>query len=213
VKSFAVLSGLLPLATALAACTYDPDEPCGENQVIYGDDLRCVCAEGFAYTEDGCIACGEHEVAGSAGCVCEEGYVRPTADAACELPPSGLGAPCDEATPCSNADYAYCEPDGGYCTTTGCESSADCEGGYACDTESDPTVCLRPPTGVGQSCSSDADCAGTEATFCDLVVSRTCLVQNCTVEPSDCFEGYICCDLTPFVPAPICIPGNSCLPP
>jgi hypothetical protein len=200
-------------ALSLGACTFDPDDRCGEHQVIYGDNLRCVCEEGYAWTEGGCVACGEHEVAGPAGCLCEDGYARPTPDAPCEMQAAALGAPCDEANACADPVYSYCEPDAGYCTESGCESSADCEGGYACDTESEPTVCRRPPLGVGKSCSSDADCAGTEATFCDLVVSRTCLVQGCTVEPNDCFEGYICCDLTPFVPAPICIPGASCSPP
>jgi hypothetical protein len=194
----------------LGACLFDPDDRCGENQVVLGENLRCVCAEGYARTEAGCVACGEHEMVTPTGCACEDGYVRPTANAAC-VPQGSLGSECDDDAPCNDPVYSYCEPEGGYCTNTDCESSEDCQGGYACDTSADPAICRRPPTGLGVSCTSDADCADYDATFCDLVVARQCLVQGCTVEPNDCFEGYTCCDFKPFVPQPICIPGNSCM--
>lgn len=206
-------ASLLAIATALlGACVFDPDDRCGDNQVVFGDNLRCVCAPGYAPSDAGCVACGDNEVPSAAGCVCAEGFTRANPTAACEASGS-IGADCDEETPCADSVYSYCELDGGYCTTSGCESSADCDGGYACDTSSEPAVCRRPPVGLGNACSTDADCAGAEATYCDTFMTRQCLVQGCSVTPNDCFEGYICCDFAPFVPQPLCIPGNSCQPP
>ena len=66
----------------------------------------------------------------------------------------------------------------GYCTNVGCAAN-ECMGGYACDTVAMPTYCARPPDGAGKSCASDADCAGTEATWCDIYQSHVCYVQGC----------------------------------
>jgi hypothetical protein len=49
------------------------------------------------------------------------------------------------------------------------------------------------PTGVGKPCASDADCAGLDADYCELFVSKTCLVKNCTVTPDSCYQGSECC--------------------
>lgn len=201
------------LTQSVAGCLYDPDAPCGEDLEESEDGTRCVCPEGSVYTEDGCVTCGEHEVASASGCVCEEGYVRPPSGGACEegTPPGGLGSECDPAAPACTEPYDHCEPasGSGYCTS-GCETNDDCEGGYACNAES---ICQRPPLGMGMSCSGPEDCAGTEATYCDTFVSMTCLVQGCQVDPNDCFGGFECCDLTAVgVPQPICIPAGACMP-
>ncbi|MBN2194025.1 MAG: hypothetical protein JW751_14515 [Polyangiaceae bacterium] len=203
--------GAIALGGALvtpSACVFDPDDRCGPHQVPYGDNQRCVCEDGYAWAEGGCVACEDHEVASADGCVCEEGYSRLTEGGPCELPPPGLGAECDEDNPCGEP-YPQCEPvDGatGYCTSVGCETSDDCEAGYACDDTVDPTVCRRPPTGLGQPCESDEDCAGTEATYCDLFVTMGCLVQGCTLDPDNCFVGYECCDLSGFgIAEPLCV--------
>ncbi|HEX5099212.1 MAG TPA: hypothetical protein VFV94_06915 [Polyangiaceae bacterium] len=200
---------VLGLATqAAAGCLYDPDEPCGDLDV-YGDNLRCVCPAGTVYTPTGCVACGAHEVAEAGGCVCEDGYERASAGEACA--PLGLGQPCDpDANDCVDP-FTHCEADGdtGYCTNE-CTSSDDCKGGYACN---DSSVCQRPPAGLGKPCTSPADCAEGEATFCDTVVAKSCQVQGCTFDPDDCFIGYECCDLTMFgVPQPLCIPEGACMP-
>jgi hypothetical protein len=191
-----------------AACVFDPDERCGPHEHTYAGAQRCVCDDGYVYTEDGCVECGAHEVPSSAGCVCEAGYSRPTSDGACEETPAALGAQCSDDSGCDDP-YPHCElvdETNGYCTNTGCETSDDCDSGYACDTATDPTVCRRPPNGLGQSCQSDADCAGTEATYCDLFVTMGCLVQGCNLDADDCFTGYECCDLSGFgVPQPLCV--------
>lgn len=202
----ALLGGSLP-----SACTLDSSDRCSENQVFQESTLSCICDEHSAPTKTGCVRCGEHEVVSPAGCVCADGFSRASAGAACEETPDGFGIACDASTPCPEGKYNHCESSdfGSYCTNTGCTTSADCEGGYACDTATG--VCRRPPVGLGMSCASNAECAGTEATYCDTVKAHACLVQGCTVAPDNCFEGWDCCDLSGFgVPQPICVPAGGC---
>jgi hypothetical protein len=211
-KAFAVLWGTI--GAAALACTYDPDDPCGPNEEMYGDGLRCVCVAGAALTSTGCVMCGANEVAGTTACECMPGYSRPPSGGACaETPLSGQGVACDEATPCLDPLASHCQPDAGgsgYCTTTDC-AATPCSGDYACDESASPTVCLRPPLGQSMSCSSNADCAGTEATFCDTVESHSCLVRGCAVGADDCFIGWSCCDLTSLgLAETICVPEGEC---
>jgi hypothetical protein len=111
-------------------CLVDEDDKCGENQVLWTNGQRCVCAEGFVASADGsCVTAA----------------------------PPAPGA----------------------------------------------------PTGVGTPCASDADCAAFDADYCELAVSRTCLVQNCTVSPNSCFQGFTCCSFA-GVPGFESIP-NICL--
>jgi hypothetical protein len=212
-------NGLLRLLGMLGAllqgaCIYDSDDRCSPGQVLLTDS-NCVCAEGSAFTPNGCVPCAANEVVGPSGCVCAEGLVRPTPDAACQAPPQELGVECDmESAPCTSTQYDHCQlvsGMSGYCTSTGCASSAECEGGYACDTAASPPFCRRPPLGAGRACESPADCAGTEATWCDTFMTNTCLVQGCSVPTQDCFGGMQCCDLTQFgVPEPLCLPPGAC---
>ena len=207
-------AGLLAVLGALtSACVYDASDRCGPHQVMYKDQ-SCVCDASSAPTATGCVVCSADEVPGATGCTCKPGYSRPQADAACELAPIGLGAPCDANTPCADAEFDNCETgaDGkGYCTDTGCSSSADCSGGYACDTQPSPSVCRRPPLGLGMSCTANADCADTEATYCDSFQSHSCLVQGCSLSLDDCFSGWECCDLSAFgVPQPLCVAQGAC---
>jgi hypothetical protein len=207
-RSWTGLAGLGVAVLAATGCLYDADKPCGDLDV-YGDNVRCVCPAGSVYTPDGCLTCGAHEVADATGCTCEDGYDRPSAGAPCA--PLGLGVACDPDAPTCDAPFTHCEPDAdaGYCTSE-CTSSGDCNGGYACN---DDSVCQRPPSGLGKPCTAPADCAGTEATFCDTVVAKSCQVQGCSLDSNDCFIGYECCDLTMFgVPQPLCIPEGACAP-
>lgn len=200
----------------LGSCVYDSSDRCGDHQVIWGDNVRCVCDEGSAWTQSGCVRCGKHEVPGANGCICEEGYARAAETEPCKEVPAGQGVACDttSATACTDPDNNYCQVVSGttgYCTKVGCTGPDDCEGGYACDTTKTPQVCLKPPVGIGKPCESDADCAGTEATYCDTFQNHACLVQGCTLEPDNCFPGWECCDLTAFgFPAPLCIPEGDC---
>jgi hypothetical protein len=204
---FALL-GVMP-----SACTYDPSDRCGPHQVMY-EDLRCVCDAHSATTATGCVPCGADEVPGATGCTCKPGYSKSEEGGACEPTPMGLGTACEVSTGCSDPRFNHCEPgaDGkGYCTETGCSSSADCTGGYACDALVTPSVCRRPPLGLAMSCTSDADCAGTEATYCDTFQSHSCLVQGCSLMPDNCFSGWECCDLSMYgIAQPLCIPQGAC---
>lgn len=199
------------VACALSACVYDGDNPCGEGGFdVYGDNRRCVCPEGAVMTPNGCIECGAHEVATATSCECEAGYSRSAPNEACEEA-AGLGDECDPANSACEAPYAHCEPagDAGYCTTDGCTSSDDCDGGFSCNADS---VCERPPAGLGATCAGPDDCAGTEATFCDSFMTMSCQVEGCSLDPNDCFEGYECCDLTMFGLPTLCVPAGECMP-
>jgi hypothetical protein len=193
---------------------YDADHRCGANQVLAIDGRHCACVVGSVATEHGCQLCGNNEVPGEGKCDCVTGYSRPTPEAACVLIPTGLGVACDTVdAPCADVNFPACHPTGGttgYCTSLGCVSHVDCLSGYACDTTATPTYCKRPPTGTGRSCQSNADCAGTEATFCDLMISRQCLVQGCTTTPDSCFPGTECCDLTTLGMPALCVKEGAC---
>jgi len=211
-RQLGVLAALL--AATVGACTFDPSDRCGPHQVIYGDNERCVCEEGAALTPTGCVPCGEHEVPGANGCDCETGFTRAAAGAACESAPEALGAACSAEQACTDATYGHCVlgADGsGYCTSVGCTSSSECSSGYACATSASPSFCQRAPRGQGKACSSPADCADTEATFCDSFQLHQCLVQGCSLTTNDCFDGWKCCDLSQFGPAePLCLPEGAC---
>ncbi len=173
----------------------------------------CVCKAGYgrASAAAACVACGENEVTNATGaCECVSGFAKASPEAACAVVSAGLGADCDSAaTPCTDATYNYCHTvsaTAGYCTKQGCASDADCTAGYACDLTSTPAYCRRPPVGFGKVCTSDADCAGTEATYCDLFVTKSCLVQGCTLTPDNCFTGTECCNLSAYgIPQPLCV--------
>jgi hypothetical protein len=201
----------LALGLFASGCVLDSDDLCGPNQVIWGDDQRCVCAEGTAYTPTGCVACGANELGSAAGCVCVEGYARPTPVDACLEIPAGIGDVCRGDADCGNP-YPHCQLGGaeGYCTSENCTGAADCTGGYGCNTGATPTYCQRPPTGAGKACTSPADCAGGDATFCDVFVTGTCLVQDCNLTSDDCFVGTECCDLSSFGLPPLCVLGGMC---
>jgi len=209
-------TGLCVLGSiGLAACVYDADDRCGEHQAFDEAERMCLCESGFVLADGECVSCGAHEVSGPTGCVCDEGYLRADASAPCEPIPAGQGLACDaETESCPDPAFPYCHaPDAGegYCTTSECSSSDDCSGGYACDLTVSPSVCRRPPAGLGQSCESADDCAGGEATYCDAYMTHSCLVENCTLSPDNCFDGYECCDLSGFgVPTPICVAEGSC---
>ncbi len=194
------------------SCVLDSDDRCSDGQYLYEDGV-CVCEEGSLYTPQGCVRCGENEVAGAGECTCAEGYERSGSQCVPAAPADGLGEECSAEMACDSEGFQYCQltDDGGYCTRTGCSSADDCPGSYDCDAAADPPYCRRPPIGLGEACSTQADCADGEAKFCDMVVSNTCLQQDCSLADQDCFGGQQCCDLSSFgVPVPVCLPPGSC---
>jgi hypothetical protein len=75
-----------------------------------------------------------------------------------------------------------------------------CADGYVVSPDGGCAVAPPPdangPTGVGTPCTSDADCATFDADYCELAVSKTCLVKNCTRSPNSCATGRDCCDFS-----------------
>jgi hypothetical protein len=148
------------VVVSAGGCIYDADDRCGDDQVMYGD-TRCVCAEGSAWTSQGCVRCGENEQASASGCACVAGYARPASDAACEPAPDG--------------------------------------------------VTEDPPVGLGLPCATQADCADTEATWCDTFTTQSCIVQGCSLQAQDCYGGQQCCDFSQFgIPEPLCVAPGTC---
>jgi hypothetical protein len=138
----------------------------------------------------------------------------------CALASVGQGAACNTATPCQNTTHNYCNSTlggSGYCTTTGCTSSKDCGGGYYCDLAVSPSICRQPPTGEGTPCKSPADCAKSEANFCELYVSKTCLLAGCSESLNNCDDTHICCDFAWMGLPSLCIDkvlsGGVCFKP
>jgi hypothetical protein len=190
----------------LSSCLYDSSDRCDPGQAYDSSAGLCVCT--------GHSTPGMTE-SGSQGCVCEEGYQRPSPEAECEAGPDALGRACEADQDCPVAPYDTChllEDGSGYCTNVGCAAD-ECEGGYACDTVAEPTYCARPPSGAGKQCKDDADCAGTEATWCDIYSSHVCYVEGCAVDGNDC-PGKECCDLAAasagLVRKTICVDPGTC---
>ena len=177
----------LPLLLLSAACIVDLDDRCGEDQVV--DDVgACSCKEGTALSDVGhrCVATGPQ-------------------------PPAGLGVACSESeNPCSDATYSRCQPSGAgdYCTNEGCQSG-DCEDGFACNSGEEESFCERAPVGQGMACTSDDDCAGGEASYCETALSNQCLVRGCS--EGSCFPGWDCCDLSSLgFEDTLCVPEGQC---
>jgi hypothetical protein len=202
------------LALLASSCLYDANDRCDPSQRFDADSGVCLCIGNTVPGAHGCVACPAHELAQSGSCSCEIGYARPPAGGDCALIPAALGAACDPSgNDCSNSAYPTCQAvasGGGYCTSSGCASNADCSGGYACNTSGSASYCQRPPTGVGQTCTSSADCANSEATYCETLQSHVCLVQGCSKSPDDCFSGNACCDLTTLGLPTLCLPAGAC---
>ncbi len=218
ISAFGLLLGLSSLL-GVSSCLYDSSNRCDKDQKFDADAGLCVCdaAQNKIAGDLGCVDCGANEVAGNDVCTCAPGFSRAAAGSPCTDVPPGLGAACQKDADCVEAAFPTCHVLGdgsGYCTSTGCASSSDCFASYACDTAASPAYCVRPPTGSGVSCASDADCAGTEATFCEIFNTHVCYVKDCSLTKNDCFPGKECCDLTKAslgtITSPICVDAGSC---
>lgn len=190
----------------------DPNDLC--DPPFVQERNTCACPTGTMEVDRDCIACPEHSSTVVGLCLCDEGYVE-TEDGQCALAPEALGAPCDDASPCADPTYDRCiQLDGkpGYCTTSECVTSADCSGGYACNTDAEPPFCQKPPDGLLAPCATDADCASFEADYCETSYAHVCLIQDCSIEAQDCgFPGFACCDFSGFGLPNLCVPEGYCL--
>jgi len=204
---------ILPLAAAwlTPACLVDLDDRCGEHQRYDAELAHCVCSGDYALAGNQCVACGENETGSADGCVCVDGFSRATPEAACaEL--AGLGQGCESDAQCGDADYGYCyiETEGatGYCTAPDCSTGADCPTDYGCNTRHSPAFCERPPQGLGQKCSSSADCEGNVASYCETVQEHACVVNDCKPDPNKCHGDWVCCDIG-LLSQSLCVPPTA----
>ncbi len=190
-----------------ASCVYDADHRCGKHQAY--EDGHCVCEPGFGLSEQECVPCGENEVGNPTGpCECEDGLVRAAEGEPCT---EAMGQSCDADDDCVSTEFSHCqlEGNGGYCTKSDCTAGGeDCPGSYACNDRSDPAFCERPPTGLGTACSSDEDCEGFEAAYCELFSEQACVVEGCAADPTLCHGDWVCCDIT-IIDASFCTPPSS----
>ncbi|MDX2052188.1 MAG: hypothetical protein SFV15_07350 [Polyangiaceae bacterium] len=193
------------------ACVYDASEKCSTNQRYWNE--TCICVEGAVQLPNGCVPCGENETPVGNECACVAGYERLEAGAKCTPRASQLGVACDTAsTPCSDPNFSECHVvsgTSGYCTSTGCSAEKPCTGDYACDTNASVPYCRRPPVGAGKACAAPADCASTEATYCESFSTKQCFVQGCTQSPNSCFPGMECC-LISLLGKTLCLPPGGC---
>ena len=199
--------GLMLPSLLLASCLVDTDHPCGKLQVPEGD--HCACQSGYGLTGNTCVACGTNEVGSLDGCVCAPGFGRTDDSLPC-VATDVLGQACKVDADCNDTTFSHCQMkgDAGYCTHAGCASSADCSNDYECNTKGDPSFCERPPGGFGMDCTSSSDCAGLEASYCESVVARACVVSGCKADVSLCPGSWSCCDIA-LLGASLCLPPSQ----
>jgi hypothetical protein len=131
--------------------------------------------------------------------------LQPAANGACVCP-DGLqlvAGRCVALDGAASTASASCAPGDG-CE---CESSSECPTGELCDTFGSRR-CTTAPTGLGSSCTSAADCAGGEATYCDAYSTRSCVVEGCKELGGVCPGDYLCCDYT-IIGRSLCVPPKS----
>lgn len=230
----ALLCVLLPFACG--ACVFNADHRCSANQEyqVQGMAEVCVCDARSYWTAKGCIPCnGDHEVPGVSGCLCAAGYGRSpatgictacaadeiagpngceckagyghaTAAAVCTEIVSGQGALCNAQKPCADPVYSYCDVKAGTGTCAAPPTDAGSGGATAPKTTT---------SNIGTTCTSDADCAGGDATYCDTFQNNNkCLIKDCNLAQDNCPTGYACCNLPALAPIfpVLCVAQGAC---
>lgn len=192
---------------AAGGCVYDANNLCGQYMTYDAALEACVCVDNAIVEDLGCAPCPADEVVIAGACGCAPGSAKSAADV-CERI-AGLGDPCESASDCTSSTYAYCAPGvaGSTCTST-CEDDTDCADAYTCATWEPQPYC-REFVGLGASCVSSADCAETDATFCDTYESHTCIVAGCSLDNGACPRGTMCCDFSQYGFGTLC--AAACL--
>lgn len=146
--------GCCALALVVAGCLIDDDDVCGAHQHHIKMDFLdgCVCDERAVPNQGGigCHLCAEHEKVVGEACVCEDGYARANAGAACTLeePSADAGASGLTEPGTSGQDMS-------------CSASTDCAGNDAtfCLTLQPPARCLvENCADKTHRCASDREC-------------------------------------------------------
>lgn len=145
---------------------------------LFDPDDRC--GEGQVYSEESDV------------CVCENGLAL-TADGCVKCGRNEVaGAAGCECKP------GYARVDNACRRAPAMPDPGDADGGA----EPEPSA---PMSALGKPCSGPADCAGTDAEYCDALVTMSCLIMGCEIGGSDCPPGYDCLDLSMLgASAPVC---------
>ena|SRR5687768_123335 len=197
---------LVGLCAALASACMSDSERCGPNMTYDAEHVTCLCAANAVAVEGGCRACADDEVVVGESCACAPGQAKNEANVCAVV--AGLGDPCGASQACTDATYSYCAPatagsSASTCTKT-CASDADCGAAHTCATWEAQPYC-REFSGVGESCTSQADCAGFDAAGCDTFQTHACLVVGCALDKDDCPRGNTCCDLSAYGAGTACM--------
>jgi hypothetical protein len=145
---------------------------------------------------DGADACGAHQVYKTGGtivdyqvCVCDEahGYVfdqqRGYGCKSCPAGHQAVDGECVAPTPDAGSQRE--------------DASAD-------------AMTASAPTGVGESCKTDADCAKYDATYCEALSLHVCLVDKCAKGENACGADTGCCDYSALLAGfSLCIPNDQ----
>ena len=201
----------LVLVMVVGGCVYSTNDLCGSSMVFDNALGACVCADNAVIDGLGCTPCPSGEVVIAGACGCAPGSTKNSDDVCARI--AGLGDVCADASACSNPDYPVCAPASAGVTTAGtctrtCIADSDCGDAYTCATWEPQPYC-REFGGLGKSCVSSDDCAGTDATFCDTYQSHTCIVSGCSLDASDCPRGTMCCDFSQYGLGTLC--AGACL--
>jgi hypothetical protein len=160
----------------------------------------------------GCLVgderCGKNQVENTQGifdtCVCKEGTIPSADNKRCE--------PCQGAF--EQAVEGACQCIVGYQRVGGtCMPAAVVPDAGDMSDAGDAAMSgpLTGTMGQGDSCQSNADCAGKDATWCvNLRPPFQCFVQNCANGQRACSAGRVCCDLSGLV-APLAAANGLCL--
>lgn len=205
-------TAMLAAAAMVLSCSFDSDERCGPGQEYSEEFDLCLCASGYATSEDGCEKCGRNEEPGPVGCQCKAGYELD--DDECKK----LEDAADPADDAADADAAA--DDDALPAEAG---TTDAGPGPDASAETVPDV-PDEIDGLGMACTMPEDCEGTDASYCDTLVTQGCLVSGCELAGDDCPPGYGCQDLSmlgatePVCAAAVCdeVPcadGFECCPP
>lgn len=202
------------LLCALVTTSCIIDDPCDDHQLkVEGFAAACACEPGYVVGPEGygCVKCGKNEEAKGNECVCKDGFSRASPTADCEPFEAGdLGSECQSDAECSEeAPFCAVSETPGYCTAQGCERASDCAEGWRCNSAGAPSFCEKAPSGLGMSCESSADCAGSDAAYCEAFMSHSCMIDDCLKQPNKCVHGTVCCDLTGLIGVSLCAPTNT----
>jgi hypothetical protein len=178
-------------------CLVDLDAPCGEGFVPNGSG-GCTCLPDSVVVAGQCTPCDAHSHPSGQSCVCDRGFEQVGGRGACvaeaDPPAQSLDAStpgADSAPPLSNT----------------CSASIECSAGQLCDVHGSKT-CVASPDGLGISCKASADCAATEATYCDTFSTHTCQLQGCKDQAGVCAGDLTCCDYA-ILGTSLCVPPES----